>query len=71
MRFTIVVAIDYDPITIPKDMKRKLELAVEKAIHEGMLDHGQSYVEQYRADVIDGPLDTLTALHPDLPGKSF
>lgn len=71
MRFTIVIAIDYDQATIPKDMQRKLELAVENAIQNGMLDHGESYVEQYRADVIDGPLDTLTALHPDLPGPSF
>ena len=71
MRFTIVIAIDYDPVTIPQDMQRKLELAVEKAIHNGMLDHGNSYVEQYRADVINGRLDTLTALHPDLPGPSF
>ncbi len=71
MRFTIVVAVDYDEATIPEDMKRKLELNVEQAIHEGMLDYEESCVDQYRAEVIGGALDTLTALHPNLPGKSF
>jgi len=72
MRFTIVIAIDYDEATItPDHMQRALEQNVDRAIQNGLLDDAKSIVDQYNADVVRGPLDTLTQLHPDLPGKSF
>ena len=56
MRFTIVISIDYDVATLPNDMKRQLEMNVDRAVQEGLLDDSnkESVVDQYSVEVRKG-----------------